>query len=469
MLSTNATLLDIVVDIVGADHVLTGAAISDDYTHDEALAMRTQRPDYVVRPETTAQVAALLRLAHAQGVAVTTRGAGTGLSGACAPACGGIVLSTERMRRILEIDTLNHVAVVQAGVTLSQLDEATLEHGLSYPIFPGESSATIGGNIATNAGGMQAIKYGVTRHNVLGIESVLASGEVFRSGGKVVKNATGFDLTQLIIGSEGTLAVVTEATLQLRPRLTQRATLLLPFDTLDQVSAAVPSLVAAGLDPLLLEYIDTLTMAAIVERTQLALGVPQAVQERALAYLVVVFEARSAEPLQQAVETAGALALELGAIDAYVLPAQAGSDLLKAREQAYWVAKQAGANEIVDVVVPRAALPAYMRTVSEIGQRHETFVLGCGHAGDGNVHLAIFQNDPAKRELTMQGILRACTALGGMISAEHGIGRDKLDYFLALEDPTRLALMRGIKQLFDPRGILNPGVLLGRRDGVDWK
>lgn len=455
------TLTAQLIEIAGAEHVLTGDAVSDDYGRDEALTVVPKKPDWVVRPATAAQVAAVLKLANDAGVAVTARGSGTGLSGACVPTRGGIVLSFERMKRILEIDTANHMAVVEPGVTLAELDEATRPHGLSYPILPGEISGSLGGNVATNAGGMQAIKYGVTRNNVVGLQAVLPSGEVMRTGGKIVKTSTGLDLTQLIIGSEGTLAIVTEVIVRLRPRLTQRATLLLPFESLDAVMSAVPKIVTSGVDPLVLEYIDMLTMAALTQHTGIELGVPQAIREKALAYLVVVLEGRDAERLSIDVEQSGALGIELGAMDAFVLPPQAGTDLLHAREQAFWVAKKAGASEILDVVVPRASMPDYMRAVYAIAAEHQTFIAGCGHAGDGNVHLSVFQPDKDTRSKVLTAIFRAGMELGGVISAEHGLGCEKMGYYLALEDPAKIALMRRIKHAFDPKGILNPGKLLG--------
>jgi len=447
--------------IVGSEHVLEGAAISDDLARDEALTVKPMRPDVVVRPESAVQISELLKLAHERKVPVTARGSGTGMSGACVAKQGGVLITFERMRRILEIDTDNHVAVVQPGVTLLELDEATRPHGLTYPILPGEISGSLGGNVATNAGGMQAIKYGVTRHNVLGLEAVLPTGEVLRTGGKLVKTSTGLDLTQLIIGSEGTLAIVSEVTVKLRPRFTQRATLLLPFDSLESVMGAVPPIIASGVDPLVLEYIDMLTMAALTQHTGIELGVPQAIRERALAYLVVVLEGRNGQRVSDDVEETGQLALQLGAIDAFALPPQAGTDLLHAREQAFWVAKKAGASDIIDVVVPRAAMPTYMRQVGAIATEHQTFIAGCGHAGDGNVHLSVFQPDADVRKRVMTAIFRAGMDLGGVISAEHGIGCEKMKYFLELEDPSKIALMRRIKAAFDPNGILNPGTLLG--------
>jgi glycolate oxidase len=448
-------------DIVGAEHVTAAAAISDDYTHDESLTVVAKRPDWLVRPSDTAQLARILALADAERVPVTARGNGTGLSGACVAQRGGIMVSFERMRRIVEVDLGNHVAVVQPGVTLAELDRELTPHALVYPVVTGELSSTLGGNVATNAGGMHAIKYGVTRHNVLGVEAVLPGGEVIRSGGKFVKTATGFDLTQLIIGSEGQLALVSEITLQLRPRQRERATLLLPFATLDAVTQAVPKIVGSGVDPLVLEYIDVLTMAAMLQHAHMELGVPDSIKTQALAYLVVVIEGRNAARVQEDLELAGALALELGALDVFALPPQAGTDLLHAREQAFWLAKRSGANDVIDVVVPRAALAEYMREVSRISNEHGSLILGCGHVGDGNVHLSVFQPDPALRYRVIKAVYHAGMQLGGVISGEHGIGTEKMRYFLELEAPAKLALLRRIKHAFDPHAILNPGSMFG--------
>src|SRR5687768_4512735 len=285
--------------IVGDAHLLTGDAIGDDYTHDEALTADAQRPLAVVRPVDTGQVAATLAWATDHRVPVTARGSGTGLSGACIPRPDGILVSFERMADILEIDTANHVAVVQPGVTLHQLDEATAAVGLVYPVFPGESSASLGGNVATNAGGMRAVRYGVTRHQVLGLTAVLGTGEVLRTGGKFVKATSGYDLTQLIIGSEGTLALATEATLRLHPRLTHGSTILAPFPTLDDVAAAIPTIVGSGLQPSILEYIDLVSMAGITASAGLELGIPQEIKDTALAYLVIVLEGTDEARLEE--------------------------------------------------------------------------------------------------------------------------------------------------------------------------
>jgi glycolate oxidase len=267
-------IVELLRDIVGDAGVTTGTAVHADDTHDEALTGDPVVPLAVVRPTSTAQVSSILEAADRLRVPVVARGSGTGLSGGCRPVADGIVVAFDRMDHIVEIDLENHVAVVEPGVALLQLDQALEPHGLVYPVFPGESSASLGGNVGTNAGGMRAIRYGVTRHHVLGLEAVLPGGEVIRTGGKCVKYSSGYDLTQLIIGSEGTLALVTQATLKLHPRLPHQATLLAPFGSLEQVTEAVPRIVASGTAPLILEYLDVLTMASITASAGVDLGVP---------------------------------------------------------------------------------------------------------------------------------------------------------------------------------------------------
>jgi glycolate oxidase len=459
-------LVERVAQAVGDRPVAPGATAGEDYTHDEALTATWVEPAVVVCPGSTHDVAAVLRIAEELRAPVTARGSGTGLSGACIPRAGGVLVSFERMNAIIEIDRANHVAVVQPGVTLQQLDVVTAEHGLVYPVFPGENSASLGGNVATNAGGMRAVKYGVTRHQVLGVEAVLSGGEVIRTGGKFVKATSGYDLTQLIIGSEGTLALVTEATLRLYPRPQHSATVLAPFATLEQVTAAVPRIVDSGVGPLILEYIDMLTMAAATANVGLDLGIPAEVKESAPAYLVVVLENTMLDRLEGDTEALAALLFDLGAIDVYVLPSGAGAQLIEAREKAFWVAKAAGADDIVDVVVPRAAIPEYLAAVAKSAEASGSWVAGCGHAGDGNVHLSVFQPDEAKRADLLRSIFATGMAMGGAISGEHGIGSEKRRYFLALEDPAKVALMMRIKAAFDPCGILNPGAIFDDEPAV---
>ena len=452
---------------VGAGRVLAPGDPIADYTHDEALGIAPGEPAFVVEPGSTAEVAAVLCAAGEAGLGVTARGAGTGMSGGANPGHGGVVVAFGKMNRILDIDGANGVAVVQPGVTLAQLDEAAAAAGLVFPVFPGEMSATIGGTIATNAGGMRAVKYGVTRNHVLGLEVVLASGEVVRTGGKHVKSSSGYDLTQLIVGSEGTLALVTEAVVRLYPRLEFQATVLAPFASAEQVMQAVPRIIATGIGPLICEYVDMLTMAAITARDDIDLGIPAAVRESAPAYLVVTVEERTAERLEAAVAELAEELNALGADDVYVPAVPAARRLIEAREKAFWAAKAAGADDIVDAVVPRAAMAGFFAEITQAAADSSGgLVAGCGHAGDGNVHLAVFQPDTAARQALLRQIFAAAVARGGAVSGEHGIGIAKREYFLELADPVALRLMRGVKQAFDPSGILGPGALLRDKGGA---
>jgi glycolate oxidase len=421
-------------------------------------------PLAVVEPEQTDDVARVLPLCTQHRIPVTARGTGSGLSGAAIPRSEGIVVSFTRMSAILEVDEATQLAVVQPGVRLDQLDEALAPMHLAYPVYPGEYSATIGGNVATNAGGMRAVKHGVTRHHVLGLEIVLPTGDVLRTGGRVVKSSSGYDLTQLVVGSEGTLALVTEATVKLVHRPAHAATVLAPFATLDDVARAVPKVVTSGVAPSILEYVDMLTMAAIEREYGIDLGIPDDVKAASLAYLVVRLEGDDEDRLDADVQRVAELLVTLGAADVYVLPAQAATQLIEAREKAFWLAKASGADDIVDIAVPRAAIPEFMARAADIGAAHGALIAGCGHAGDGNVHLAVFQKDRDARAEVMHELFRAGVDLGGVVSGEHGIGTAKKPYFLALEDPVKIALMRRIKHAFDPAGILNPGNIFDMED-----
>ncbi len=371
--------------LTGPGQVLRGDQAKEDYFHDEALGLEPVTPQAVVIPDDSAQVGRIVEWANRTGTPLTGRGSGTGLSGACIPREDGVVVSFERMNAIVEIDTDNHVAVVQPGVTLLQLDGATAGHGLIYPVFPGELSGSLGGNVATNAGGMRAVKYGVTRHQVLGLEAVLGTAECIRSGGRFVKATSGYDLTQLIVGSEGTLALVTEAVLRLYPRVRYSTTILAPFDNLPGCTGAVPGLIHTGVGPLMVEYIDSVTMAALSANQDLDLGVAEEMQARTAAYLVVVLEDAHEDRLAEDTEQVAHLLAERGALDVFVLPPQSGAQLVRARERAFWTTKAAGADDILDVVVPRGAIVAFMNRVGAAAEATGSWVSGCGHAGDGNL------------------------------------------------------------------------------------
>lgn len=445
-----------VVDLVGADAVTFTPDHDPDDLHDESLHLRTEEPYCVVRPASTAQVQGLCVLASQYSLPITPRGSGTGLSGAASAHAGGVVISFARMNRVLRVNIDDHVAVVQPGVTLGQLDEILRPTGLRYPVYPGELSGSIGGNVNTNAGGMRAVRHGVTRHHVLALELVLVDGTVVRSGAPVVKASSGYDLTQLVIGSEGTLALVTEVTLKLSPAMACSTTVLVPFAHVDQVASVVPAIVASGLEPSMLEYLDVLTMKSIAKAAGLELGVAPQVAAAAAAYLVVVLETRTEAQLEGDVADLAAMLVAADALEVYVLGSRVGTRLVEARERAFWVAKAAGANDIVDVVVPRSRVPQFLAAATRVARTHDAFVAGCGHVGDGNVHLSIYQPDERRRNDLLLELFALGLEMDGQISGEHGIGRDKLAPFLALSDPSLLDLQRRIKQVFDPRQLLNP-------------
>ncbi len=443
-----------------ADRVTAGEAINPDDCHDESLHAAGTRPLAVLRPRSTAEVVAIVEVCAAHGTPIVPRGSGTGLSGAATPRGDGVVVAFDAMSKVKEVDVANQVAVVEPGVTLRELDAALQGVGLRYPVYPGELSGSIGGNVSTNAGGMRAVRHGVTRHHVLGLELVLADATVVRTGGKVMKSSSGYDLTQLVVGSEGTLALVTEVTLKLSPALECSSTLLVPFADVDAVTGAVPRLLAAGLAPSILEYLDAVTMVGISRAASLEFGVSDEVTAKAAEWLVVLLETRTEAALEADTESAADLLADLGALDVFVLPSTSAKALIEARERAFYVAKAAGADEIVDVVVPRAAVADYLATVASLADAHGAFVAGCGHVGDGNVHLSVYLPDADRRTALLDELFAAGVATGGQVSGEHGIGLDKQRPYLALSDPVVLSIQRRIKAVFDPAGILNPGKLL---------
>jgi len=453
--SVTPEVVRLLAGIAGEANVLTGETRTD-YAHDEAPNFPPVLPDVVVKPPDTASVAAVLRMADERRIPVTPRGAGTGLSGGAVPTLGGIVLSLERMNRVIEIDAANFVATVEPGVVLGDLHKAVEAQGLYYPLYPGELTASIGGNVATNAGGMRAVRYGVTRNFVLGLEAVLPGGEVIETGGKYFKCSTGYDLTQLIAGSEGTLAVITRILLRLIAPPGRRDIVLVPFDSLQRAIDVVPKVLREGILPVGIEFIDK-DVAGLVDRYR-GKEIPLRGFE---AFLMIILEAESDEAMQAQAARLGDICLEHGAIDVLVATGDRARDMMDFREKAWPAIAHAGNAELIDVVVPRSRIADLVRQVMDASRQRGITMYTVGHAGDGNIHFAPLVPDAPDAKQRVKGLFREVyrlgVAMGGTISGEHGIGGAKREYLDIAVPAAKLALMRRLKAAFDPRGIMNPG------------
>ncbi|ALX05944.1 FAD-binding oxidoreductase [Aeromicrobium erythreum] len=429
------------------------------FAHDEARLVQRSTPAAVLSPRDTDEVAACLRAARAAGLTVVTRGAGTGLAGGANAPAGSVVLSTRRLDRIVAIDVEERVAVVQPGVLTGDLRAAVEEVGLFYPPDPGSVAiSTIGGNVATDAGGMCCVKYGVTGDYVLGLEVVLADGRVLRTGRRTVKGVAGYDLTHLLVGSEGTLGVITEVTLRLRPAPPAPATVVATFASLPDAGRAVERMSADALDVSLLELLDATTLRAIDAHTGMGLD--------AAAMLLV----QSDQPDPTATLAAVQRACEgAGAVDvAVTTDVEEGRQLLEARRQALPALERLGDWLLDDVCVPRRAIVALVQGVEQVA-RAEGLTIGVfGHAGDGNMHpTVIFDQQDPESEAAARRAFDAITALaldlGGTVTGEHGVGRLKAGWLARELDPVALDVHRAVKAALDPEGRLNPGSVLGAR------
>jgi len=415
-----------------------------------------------VRPGDTGEVSAVMRLASEHRIPVTPQGSRTGLSGGAHPVLGGIALSTERMNGILEIDQDNLMAVVEPGVLIMDLHAKTEELGLLYPPDPGEETGSLGGNINTNAGGVRGMKYGVTRDFVQGLEVVIASGEVLNLGGKTVKNSTGYSLLDLVIGSEGTLGIVTKATLRLVPKPRHTALVYVPYESTRDAAKTVSEIVRRKVVPFALEYVP-----------QHAVQVAEKYLERELpdnshpAYLLIGVEGNSQEEVESALETVGEVCLEMGAVDAYVADTEARQQRLwEARKCLFEAYKAFWQIDEVDSCVPRDRIPDYIERAEKVAERHGVVVANIGHAGDGNVHSIIVRGDLEEEawrktlEAVVGELIEISIDIGGTISGEHGVGYAKKGYLVDQVGETQVELMRSIKRAFDPGNILNPAKVI---------
>lgn len=451
-------------DAVPADVVLTDQETLAKYGHDETEDLHFP-PQVVVRPRTTGEVAAVVKLCARHGVPVTPIGARTGLSGGALSVKGGVGLALDRMNTIVDIDELNLQVTVEPGVITQVLQEAVAAKGLYYPPDPGSrGSCTIGGNLAENAGGPRAVKYGVTRDFVLNLEVVLPDGEVVWTGANTLKNATGYDLTRLIVGSEGTLGIITKAVLRLVPLPKETRLMLVPFRDERKACEAVAAVFRAGITPSALEFMERDAIDWTLRYVQ---GVSVSIADDTKAHLLVEVDGNHADVLMRDCETI------LGVMEKHdcqeVLFAETAAEkegLWKLRRRVGEAVKSNSVYKEEDTVVPRHELPALLAKVKEVGARYGFKSVCYGHAGDGNLHVNIIKGDLAdtvwQHDLpkAIREIFAYTVSLGGTLSGEHGIGLVQRPYMDIAFNPVQLDLMRRIKNSFDPQGIMNPGKVL---------
>jgi len=438
------------------------------YSYDEAGKLFARMPEIVVKPQNTDQVSEVMKLANENIIPVTPRAAGSGVAGAAIPLEGGIVLSVEKMNKILEINKIDRVAVVEPAVVTNDLCERVLEEGLLYAGYPmSVEMSFIGGNVATNAGGDKVIKYGSTRKHVLGLEVVLANGSVLNLGGRIRKQTWGYDLMDLMIGSEGTLGIFTKIILNLLPALGKTATLLVPFDNIEKTTEAVSSIILAIKKlPVTVEFMDKIS----VELSSKYLKTTIPFQDKAQAYLIIEVDGDSQQELEATYQKAGEVCLKNGALDVFI-----GDD--RKSSESIWKTRMVFAEALRladpyvslsgDVVVPTSKVTELMEKTINIANKYRVKVAIAAHIADGNLHPELFKPDyvsledwPELAEKIYDEITQEAIKLGGVGSGEHGVGFLKRDIFLNTKPQIELDIARGIKKLFDPNNILNPGKII---------
>ncbi|GAA0078182.1 FAD-binding oxidoreductase [Clostridium sp. CTA-5] len=441
------------------ERVFFGDEINEDYSHDELGGIK-KMPDIVIQPISTEEVSKVMKYAYENSIAVTPRGSGTGLVGAAVPIKGGIVIDLCRMNKILELDEENLTLTLEPGVLLMEIGKYVEEFDLFYPPDPGEKSATIGGNISTNAGGMRAVKYGVTRDYVRGLEVVLPNGEVVQLGGKVVKNSSGYSLKDLMVGSEGTLGIVTKAILRLLPLPKKALSLLIPFPTLENAIDTVPKIIKSKSIPTAIEFMQRDAILAAEEF--LGKSFPDKSSD---AYLLLTFDGNSTEEIEKAYENVAKICLDAGAIDVFISDTEERQESIWSARGCFLEAIKALTTEMdeVDVVVPRNKIGEFVKFTHELEKKFNIRIKSFGHAGDGNLHIYILKDDlnesvwKEKLELVMKDMYDRSKELKGQVSGEHGIGFAKKPYLEQSLSREIFPVMKGIKLAFDPKNILNPG------------
>jgi len=458
---TSITHVEHFQKIVGAAFVFADEENLNNYAHDETENLHFL-PDIVVKPRSADEISAIMRLCNELKIPVTPRGAGTGLSGGALPHLGGVLLSMERMNSILEIDERNLQVITEPGVITEVLQNAVKEKGLFYPPDPSSrGSCFIGGNIAENSGGPKAVKYGVVKDYVLNLEVVLPTGEIIWTGANVLKNSTGYNLTQLMVGSEGTLGIVTKIVLKLLPYPKYDLLMLVPFNSLEKAGEAVSAIFRAGFTPSAMELVE-INALKIVSRFVDSSAVP--VTDEMEAHLIIEVDGNHPDTLMSEMEAITELLTQFDCGDVFFADdAQQKEELWKLRRRVAEAVKIDGYTIEEDTVVPRAELPALIRGVKALGKQYDFEVVCYGHAGDGNLHIRIKKpgsiyslNNPDVIP-ALQALFELVKKLGGTISGEHGIGLVQKEYMGIVFPEANMRLMRGIKKTFDPNNILNSG------------
>lgn len=456
---TEKNYRDIAALIGDDERVLYGEAICEEYSHDE-LGKVHVFPDVVVKAVSTDEVSRIASYAHENDIVLTVRGSGTGLVGASVPVKKGITLDMTLMNHILELDEENLTVTVEPGVLLMELAAYVENNGLFYPPDPGEKTATIGGNISTNAGGMRAVKYGVTRDYVRALEVVLIDGTVINPGGKIVKNSSGYALKDLLIGSEGTLGIITKATLRLLPLPKKTISLLIPFADLSQAIGTVPKIIKAKCIPTAIEFMQK----EVIEDAESYLGskFPDSASD---AYLLLKFDGNSTAEIEKDYDETAKLCLENGAKDIFISDTEERDETIWKARGAFLEAIKNSTSEMdeVDVVVPRSHVNEMVEFAHRLEETAGVRIKCFGHAGDGNLHIYVLRDDLGESEWeerlssAMDEMYKKARELSGAVSGEHGIGYAKKQYLMKSASAKEIELMRGIKRVFDPKNLLNPG------------
>lgn len=457
----NTTIIEKLISIVGTENVLTAEDLRAQYAHDETEDLHFL-PEVVVKPITPEEISSILKLCNEFNIPITARGAGTGLSGAALPIYGGIILSMERFNKIIEIDERNLQATVEPGVVNEAFQNAVKEKGLFYPPDPAsKGSCFLGGNLAMSSGGPKAVKYGVTKEYVLNLEVVLPTGEIIWTGANVLKNSTGYNLTQLMVGSEGTLGIITKIVFKLLPYPKHNVVMLVPFFSAEKACEAVSAIFRAGITPSGLEFMERDAIDWVLKFID---GISFPIKDEIQAHLLVEVDGNDLDVITRDAEKISEVLMQFECDEIlFADTEEQKQNLWKMRRKVGEAVKANSVYKEEDTVVKRAELPTLLKGVKEIGNRYGFKSVCYGHAGDGNLHVNIIKGEMSDEKWNnelpkgIREIFELCKKLGGTISGEHGIGLVQKNYLDIVFTPKSIELQKGIKKLFDPKNILNPG------------